>query len=226
MGARVGKGKILLILPKNTYYPGETIKGEIKLKLNRLIKARSLEVTLIGEEIITRDPRPFDRTDEEEIESRRICKETTIVDGQKEYKEADYQFELTVPWDALEGPKVPEGIARHLLTALEEISDTEKRRIWYLKVALDIPRGIDISKKYTINVKSLPRELKIKKEIIGTGAARGKIMDRRAESVAGLKDTPNDEVYAEGIRFCPQCEKPYWPKKGDKQCDRCGAYLN
>ena len=81
------------------------------------------------------------------------------LDGEKQYSEGrDYHFETKIPADILgTGPQTLEGKLGQVLkvaqTAAQMTGAIPFRRIkWYLLAKLDIPGGLDISKKVDITI--------------------------------------------------------------------------
>jgi hypothetical protein len=57
--------------------------------------------------------------------------------------------------------------------------------------------------------------------IIDLSKAKAKLNAQRTRSVR-RKTKRSRSTYAEGVTFCPQCEKPYISGK-EKRCSRCGT---
>jgi sporulation-control protein spo0M len=143
-----GKGKIDIAIQKFNYAPGDTISGNVPLTLKRPVKAREASISLIGEQMITtRDVE----------ESRGITgwsKETSIrkervriydfklpLDSEREYSEGrEYRFEIKIPADILS--------MKPQKTGAVKFSPVK----WYLLAKLDIPHGLDVSKKVDITI--------------------------------------------------------------------------
>jgi hypothetical protein len=147
------KGKIELYLPKYTYAPGENITGEINLKLKKSIKARGLNVCLKGVEITTKVSRGADGSSRTKTNRVTLCDIEIPVDGEKEYKEGKYNFELPIPPDALDAPSKADGVLGGVMDAVDFINRTNRRTEWSVKSYLDIPKGFDVSKTQKIVLK-------------------------------------------------------------------------
>ena len=166
-----GKGKINITIQKTNYTPGDTISGNIALTLKRPVKAREVSISLIGEEITTGGGGTVGwgggRTwgkgtvsgGHGSTEIERIYDFKQQLDSEKEYSEGkEYGFEIKIPADILGmGPQTPEGKLGQVLkvaqTAAAITGTIPRRRLqWYLLAKLDIPGGLDISKKVDITI--------------------------------------------------------------------------
>ena len=81
------------------------------------------------------------------------------LDGEREYSEGrEYQFQIGIPADILgAGPQMPEGALGQVVKVAQTLGTitgaTPRRRLqWYLLAKLDIPGGLDISKKVDITI--------------------------------------------------------------------------
>jgi hypothetical protein len=81
------------------------------------------------------------------------------LDGEKEYSEGrEYHFEMKIPADILGmGPQMTKGalgqVAKVAQTAAAITGVIPRRRLqWYLQAKLDIPGGLDISRKVDITI--------------------------------------------------------------------------
>jgi hypothetical protein len=148
-----GKGKIDIIIPKTNFAPGDTISGNILLTLKKPVKAREVNISLIGEQTTTSGG----------ITSSDRSKSTTRIydfkhrlDGEKEYdKEAKYNFEIKLPADILSRqPQMPQvgGALGQGLKIAQAITGIGVWASWYLLAKLDVPGRIDISKKVQITI--------------------------------------------------------------------------
>ena len=165
------KGKINISIPKTNYVPGDTISGNVSLTLKKPVKAREVSVSLIGEQITTGGGGTVGsgggRTwgkgtvsgGHGSTEIERVYNFKQQLDGEKEYSEGrEHQFEMKIPADVLgKGSQEPEGklnqalkVARTIATVTGTIP--HERLQWYLLAKLDIPGGLDISKKLDITI--------------------------------------------------------------------------
>jgi hypothetical protein len=150
-----GKGKIEMILGKYNYKPGESITGDINLKLKKTIRARGLTVQLIGEETISRRSSRQDRS-----ETNRIYDVKIPLDGEKDYKGGTYKFEMKIPETILDRTyKKEEAPGGKIGTAVKAFkyltSEPERTRTivdWHVIANLDVPKAFDVTKKQQITI--------------------------------------------------------------------------
>jgi hypothetical protein len=145
-----GKGKIDLIIEKYNFSPGDTIKGKILLKLNKPIHAKAIKVELLGEKstsktVITTGSTTHSQSNEY------VFNFEMPLDGEKDYLEGEYNFELKVP-GSLSQPSMPQGVAGDVLKSIQILAGRESTIKWYVIAKLDIPKGLDVSKKIQINI--------------------------------------------------------------------------
>lgn len=146
--------EIALKLEKDYFRPGETIKGIINLSLKKPIKARKLNVALIGKVKTTyRDSDGGCQTKDETIYEHAL-----ELDGQNEYQLQQYPFKIEIPLDILEAKSSGQELAAGLRSALgpigsflDEFASLPKPR-WLVKANLDIPLKIDINKTQDIDI--------------------------------------------------------------------------
>ena len=81
------------------------------------------------------------------------------LDGEKEYSEGrEYHFEMKIPADILGmGPQTPRGKLGQVLKVGQKVAAitgavSRQRLQWYLLAKLDIPGGLDVSKKVDITI--------------------------------------------------------------------------
>jgi hypothetical protein len=166
-----GKGKIDITIQKTNYAPGDTISGSVALTLKKPVKAKEVSISLIGEEVTTGGGGKVGwgggRTSggigtmggggSTKIE--RIYDFKQQLDSEKEYSQGgEYHFEMKIPADILSmGPQMPEGALGQVLKVGQTIAAitgaiSRQRLQWYLLAKLDIPGGLDISKKVDITI--------------------------------------------------------------------------
>ena len=146
-----GKKQIDVILEKFNFSPNEIIKGKVSLSLDKPIHAKQLKVALIGEKISKRmERRPDGRTYPRE-EKTYVYNFQMPLDGEKDYQQGEYSFEIKIPANVLQNIPL-EGKIGDVLRTIQSLSTTGERISWYVQANLDIPMGIDISKKVQINI--------------------------------------------------------------------------
>ena len=81
------------------------------------------------------------------------------LDSEREHSEGrEYQFEINIPADILGvGPQMPEGALGQVLKVVQTVATVtgataRKRLKWYLSAKVDIPGGLDISRKVDITI--------------------------------------------------------------------------
>ncbi len=148
-----GKGKIEVFLEKYNFKPGETIKGRLNLKLKKPIQARQLRVSFYG--LQTQTSTGISAMGPERNRnnaSNYVYKFDMPLDGEKEYLEGEYNFEIAIPADVNKRGAMPGGTLGTALQAAQFLSGTISRTQWYVEAALDIPKGIDVKKKVQVNI--------------------------------------------------------------------------
>ena len=148
-----GKGKIDVIIPKTNFSPGDTISGSVVLTLKKPVKAREVNISLIGEQTTTKGGIT---SSEQSKNTTRIYDFKQRLDGEKEYnREAEYHFEIKLPSDILSRqPQMPQvgGALGHGLRIAQAITGMGVWTNWYLLAKLDVPGGIDINRKVQITI--------------------------------------------------------------------------
>jgi hypothetical protein len=157
-----GKGKIDIAIQKTHYAPGDTISGNVALTLKKPVKAREVNISLIGEQITTRGGGMMGGGQTSTTTQRmRIYDFKQQLDSEKEYSQGgEYHFEIKIPSDTLNmRPQISEvegklgQVLKVAQTAATITGAIPFQRIkWYLLAKLDIPGGLDISKKVDITI--------------------------------------------------------------------------
>jgi hypothetical protein len=146
------KGKIDIAIQKFNYAPGDTISGNVALTLKKPVNASAVSISLIGEQMITttqditsKSILSYSREKSTSTQRVRIYEFKLPLDGEKEYNEGQeyYFFEIKIPADIL-------GMRPQITDAIQSSPISPVK--WYLLTKLDIPRGLDISKKVDITI--------------------------------------------------------------------------
>jgi hypothetical protein len=139
-----GKGKIKLQMDTYDFSYGKPIKGKFILKLKKPIKANGLNVRIIGYSM-SRNMRGSQST-------QKMVDEKHMLDGAKEYpaKELSYSFNFKAPVNSAKS--LQEGKMGKALKVMSAMGGMRSYMKWYLSVELDIPKGIDVTKKVKINI--------------------------------------------------------------------------
>jgi len=140
-----GKGKIEVSLEKYNFSPGEIIKGRITLKLKKPIRAKALKVGLVGEKKTTK----YETSSTSQSKTHFFDFEMPL-DGEKEYIEGEYNFEIKIPANVLQAQ--PGGAVGDIIKGIQLLSGKDVRISWHVIAKLDIPSGIDVSKKVQVNI--------------------------------------------------------------------------
>jgi hypothetical protein len=147
-----GKGKIELKLEKLNYHPGETIKGTLSLELKEPVQARELRVIFAGLKRTSRTNVSFGQGASVSSRSRSdfVHRFKMQVDGEKEYLGGSYPFEIAIPSDLLQ--KGPDSGLQTAMKAIQFLGGVSSSVQWFVEASLDIPGGMDVSKKVQINL--------------------------------------------------------------------------
>jgi sporulation-control protein spo0M len=146
-----GKKQIDVILEKYNFSPGETVKGKVSLTLDKPVHAKQLKVALIGERISTKmETRPDGRTYPRE-EKTYVHNFQMPLDGEKDYQQGEYAFEIKIPANVLQNIPL-EGKIGGILKTIQALSTAGARISWYIQANLDISMGFDVFKKIQINI--------------------------------------------------------------------------
>ncbi len=141
-----GKGKIAITLQRTDYIRGDTISGTVALTLDKAVKAREISISLIGEGTTTvTTPGIFRGVGVGSGGTMSTTTKCTMrfydfkqqLDNEKEYGQGQqyYSFEMKIPAD--------------ILNIRPQIIGQPK---WHLLAKLDIPHGLDISKKVKVTI--------------------------------------------------------------------------
>jgi hypothetical protein len=161
-----GKGKIDIGLQRTSYAPGDVISGDVVLTVKKPVKAREVSISLVGEHKITQTTSqvggPMSSSSmSTTTKTVRIYDFKQQLDSEKEYsQERQYHFEIKIPADTLSmRPQMSEvegklgQVLRVAQTAAAMTGAIPFQRIkWYLSAKLDIPGGLDISRKADITI--------------------------------------------------------------------------
>ncbi|MFH1664242.1 MAG: hypothetical protein ABH986_05580 [archaeon] len=150
-----GKGKIELVLEKYNFKQGETIKGKVSVKMNKPTKAKELRVLFAGEKTTSSSSVSFGSTRDNTKKTKKVFvhRFEMPLDGEKEYTQGEYPFEIAIPAGILEaGGSLPEGAAGTAIKTIQFLSGSSSRIQWFVEAKLDIEKSFDVSKKVQINV--------------------------------------------------------------------------
>ncbi|MFH1391097.1 MAG: sporulation protein [Candidatus Diapherotrites archaeon] len=147
----LGVGKIDLKLEKTVFNPGETIQGEVKLKVNKQIKAKGVKVVLNA----TRQTSSYSN-------GRRTSNTQTLynfeqeMDVERDYNPSEgekiYKFQLQVPTGIGKKPEIGNEALGQIVNVASMLSGSSSQIKWVLTAKLDIPMGFDVAKTVQISV--------------------------------------------------------------------------
>ncbi len=150
-----GKEKITLMLEKYDYAPGEKIKGTVNISLKKPTSARKLEVSFIGRKVMHQSSisavgmasgnRSRNKTRYETVFSFKMP-----LDGEKEYHEGEYPFEIKIPDNIFQGNPNMEGKLGTAVKTLQMLGGQSSRIDWIVKAQLDVPMKLDVKKSQKI----------------------------------------------------------------------------
>ena len=153
----LGLGKMQVNLEKYNFVEGETIKGKISFNLKKPTQARAVKVGIYAKQKQrTRRPASTNRNvgPSTTTETITVYDFDQQLDGEKEYMNGDYPFEIKVPTGVLAArPQAPDGALGTVVKTLAYLGPQKRYPIqWELKAWLDIPMKFDVSKKVQIQV--------------------------------------------------------------------------
>lgn len=138
----IGEGKVELELESADVASGGTIKGKLKLELNKPKQAKELRVELIGEQW---------RTQRGKRRKVQVYKFKKVLSGEQTYESGEHSFELKAPVKSDLEKKAEEGVAGAILGAARLLGATSPIE-YYVVGTLDLPMSMDINKKVQIAI--------------------------------------------------------------------------
>ena len=149
-----GKGKIDIKPEKFNYQFGDTVRGKVVLDMKQSVEAKELRIILKGESKESRTGVGFSggvKVSHSSGAAQTIFEFKLPLDGQKTYSGySEYDFEIMIPASAK--PQELEGAMGDVVKAMRMLGGQKSHIKWYLNASLDIPGGMDVSKKVNINV--------------------------------------------------------------------------
>ncbi len=150
-----GKGKIGISISKYNFSPGDTIEGAISLNVKKPTKAKAVTIRLVGQQKTTRTTNMPNTTNnfgamQQQMRTAYIYDFKQPLDGEKDYNgDYNYNFQIKIPQNILGGMNsMLDSVAKSLQAFSRQYSQVK----WYLIASLDIPWGVDISKKLQVNI--------------------------------------------------------------------------
>lgn len=149
----LGPDEMTLTLEKFNFNPGDMVKGIVNLSLKKPIKARKLEVALIGKVRTTHQ----DHDGDIHSKDNTVYDFTLPLDGEKEYQYGQYSFEIKIQPDILQGSSSGQQMQLELENKLGTIGSVlgqivtgQKPIHWMIHAHLDIPWKLDVQKSQDI----------------------------------------------------------------------------
>jgi len=143
-----GEGSVDIIMPKDVYSFGETIKGKVVLKLNQPKNAKGFRIELFAR-----------RTEGSGKHKRTITVLYQKLDlkGQGEIGDSEYEFEFAVPNNEIVNPPPLPKVTIGPFTFAQYQSPIQ----WHIAVTLDLPMSLDVNSKKKIRVMNEPEAKKL-----------------------------------------------------------------
>ena len=148
-----GPDKITLTVDQNMYKPGDVIKGVISLNLKKPVRARKIEVALLGKVRSThRDSQGHVHT-----EDVTVYEFTVPLDGENDYCNETYHYEIKIQADILQMNSSSQQLQQKLQeklgtfgAILGQMSMRQGPVRWMVHAQLDIPMKLDVKKTQDI----------------------------------------------------------------------------
>lgn len=157
------RGDIVITPEKYSFHPGETIRGTVSLKLKKPTQANKFSISLKGEQTST--TRQYGgNTGVSQQQTKNVIYQFELpLDGQKEYAEDQYPFEIIIPVNILPPSQNPlanasiggvniGGIISGVAGIGMGINMPIVRTEWTLNATLDISGTLDMRKSVQINI--------------------------------------------------------------------------
>ncbi|MFH1751548.1 MAG: hypothetical protein ABH821_01255 [archaeon] len=147
------EGSIELSLPKSNLAFGETIEGNLKLKLKKEKQARQLKVSIIAEKQVRQYSGVIGTGKSSGSRNEKLFTVDVILDSEKTFPsgEKNYSFKLQVPFEN-SIPKDATGTLGTAVKGLQMLSGQTSQIKWFVEGVLDVPKGKDISKRIQVSV--------------------------------------------------------------------------
>jgi hypothetical protein len=146
------KGKIVINLDKYDFSPGETISGNLVLKLKKPVDANELSVGLIGTKESSSYSKGAKGGMQKNTNTENVYNFKKPISGEKQYPvgESTYPFQLVVPKDT---GKFSTGnqVADTVIKSMQFLSGANSRINWFVTANLAM-KGFDINKQVKVNI--------------------------------------------------------------------------
>jgi len=144
------KGTIQIECEKSTFDPGETIKGDIHVKIKKETRGNNLTISLAADETTT-----YYDGDERRTEQDEVYRDEQVIEDKKTYPvgyEKTYDFAVTIPAMNEPGRQV-DGVVGAVFDALS-VNRRKTKITWQLEARLDAD-GLDLVNKKDIQMRHL-----------------------------------------------------------------------
>ncbi len=163
------RGDIIITPERYNYHPGDIIHGVVSLKLKKPTQANKFSISLRGEQTMRSQSGSFSmRGNEDRSIPQRQTKDVIYqfelpLDGEKEYTEAQYPFEIVIPADIIPQFRNPlanvniggvniGGVLSSVAGLGLGMNMPIVRTDWSLNASLDISGTLDMRKSIQINI--------------------------------------------------------------------------
>jgi sporulation-control protein spo0M len=149
-----GRGNIAISIQKTRYAPGDTISGTVDLILKKPLEAREMTLSLVGEYTAKITGRRGLVPGAEKARKWSISEWTTSSEPVQDVKTQKVGVQICPFKEQLGGEGEYSESQRYDLK-IKIPSDTPTSSVvkWYLLAKLDIPHGLDITKKRRITIR-------------------------------------------------------------------------
>ncbi len=141
------KGSIEIVPEKYSYSSGETIKGNLSLKLKKPVESTKLVVGLKCERV-----EKTYSADSKSSQSKKVplFDFNQPLEGKKNYSPSEYNYDFSIKIPQNVSQKL-EGVAGTLVKSAQILMGKNSSTKWYLYAELKC-KGINLSKKIQINI--------------------------------------------------------------------------
>ncbi len=153
----IGVGTIEIPLERSGFYPGDTIRGQVVLKLRAPQPARAIVVGLRARQrVVDRYRSP--RENVLNYRNETVWEFERELAGEGVYTEGSYPFELVVPSDIFrtEAPP-PDGLVGDIARAVSFLQPVKRFPLqWQVFAAVSRPYKVDVKKRVDVVVTERP----------------------------------------------------------------------
>jgi hypothetical protein len=148
-----GRGEIDISVQKTRYAPGDTISGSVNLTLKKPVEAREMTLSLVGEYTTKLSGRQGLVPGAEKAQKWSISEWKTTSEPMQDVKTQNVGVRICAFKEQLGGEGEYSQSRRYDLR-IKIPADTPDSSLikWYLLAKLDIPHGLDVSKKVRIKI--------------------------------------------------------------------------